>query len=55
MNKEEQLLFELRMKRRELEVEHRIFMAVKNAREEEWDYLERVISIMAKDISDSSE
>jgi len=47
---EEQLLMELRMKRKELEVQHRIFMAVKKAREEELDYVEKVIEIMAKEI-----
>jgi UDP-N-acetylmuramyl pentapeptide synthase len=48
-NVKESLLMEIRMNRRELEVEHRIFMAVKKAKEDGYDYAEKVIEFLTED------
>ena len=49
----EDLRWELKTKRRELDVEHRIHMAVKDAKREQWEYVERVINIIEKKVKES--
>jgi hypothetical protein len=44
MNTIEKARMELAHKRRELTVEHRIFMAVKRAKEEQFEYIETLIN-----------
>ena len=48
----EALRWELKTKRRELDVQHRIHMAVKDAKREECEYVERVIDIIEKKVKE---
>ena len=48
----ESLRWQLKTKRRELDVQHRIHMAVKDAKKEEWEYVERVINIIEKKVKE---